>query len=92
MYIIINEVNKHDNRKAKVVCNLVYYNGNEFIVGEGIIEGKISKEKRGKNGFGFDEIFVLPNGKTLAELSTQEKEKYSPRTMAAKVLVKKINK
>lgn len=87
---LINEVNKHDNRKAKVVCNLVYYNGNEFIVGEGIIEGKISKEKRGKNGFGFDEIFLLPNGKTLAELSSEEKNTVSARALAAKDLIRKL--
>ena len=87
-----NEQNKDADRSAKFICTLVYYDGKRTLVGNGILNGKISTECRGKNGFGFDEIFVLPNGKTLAELSTQEKEKYSPRTMAAKVLVKKINK
>ena len=89
---LINEVNKYDNRKAKVVCYLVYYNGKDYIVGEGIIEGEISKEKRGKNGFGFDEIFLLPNGKTLAELSPEEKNEVSARSLAAKDLVKKLKK
>ena len=51
---LINEVNKHDNRDAKVVCNLVYYNGKDINTGVGILKGKISKECRGDNGFGFD--------------------------------------
>ena len=34
---------------------------------------------RGKNGFGFDEIFELPNGLTLGELTLEEKLKVSPR-------------
>ena len=87
---LINEVNKYSNRKAEVVCNLVYYNGKDFIIGEGVIEGEISKEKRGKNGFGFDEIFLLPSGKTLAELSLEEKNKVSARALAAKDLRKKL--
>ena len=36
----------------------------------------------GDNGFGFDEIFELPNGKTLAELSQEEKNKISARRIA----------
>ena len=81
---LIKEVNKYDNRSAKVICDLVYYDGNEYIVGEGIIEGFISKERRGSNGFGFDEIFELPNGLTLAELTSEEKNKISARAEAAK--------
>ena len=46
-----------DERKAKVVCNIVYYDGEDIIVGEGILNGRISKEIRGINGFGFDQIF-----------------------------------
>jgi len=72
---LIKEVNKYENRKAKVVCILVYYNGTELIYGEGILEGYIAKECRGNNGFGFDEIFGLPNGLTLAELTPEEKKK-----------------
>ena len=87
---LINEVNKYSNRKAQVVCNLVYYNGKDFIIGEGVIEGEKYKEKRGKNGFGFDEIFLLPSGKTLAELSLEEKNKVSARALAAKDLRKKL--
>ena len=37
------------------------------------VDGTVALEPRGENGFGFDEIFELPNGKTLAELSDEEK-------------------
>lgn len=89
---LIKEVNKHENRDAKVVCSLVLYNGEEYIVGEGIIKGRISRERRGQNGFGFDEIFELPNGKTLAELSPEEKNNVSARSLAIKDLKKKLTR
>lgn len=41
-----NEVNKHEDRSAQVVCNLVYYDGEQEIIGEGILNGFISKECR----------------------------------------------
>ena len=42
----------------------------------------LPKSLPGDNGFGFDEIFELPNGKTLAELSQEEKNKISARRIA----------
>lgn len=88
---LINEVNKYNDRRAQVVCNLVYYDGTNEIIGEGILNGFISKECRGKNGFGFDEIFELPNGLTLAELSPNEKNEISARSIAIKDLKQKMN-
>ena len=87
---LIKEVDKHEDRSAQVVCNLVFYDGKEYIIGEGIIEGQISRNRRGENGFGFDEIFELPNGKTLAELTPEEKNEVSARALAAKQLKKKL--
>lgn len=46
------------------------------------LDGYISDETRGKNGFGFDEIFELENGLTLAEISINEKLEISPRKKA----------
>ena len=87
---LINEVNKYDDRSAEVVCNLVYYDGEDIIIGEGILKGFISRECRGTNGFGFDEIFELPNGLTLAELTPEEKNDISARALAVKDLKKKL--
>ena len=89
---LINEVNKYDDRSAQFICNLVYYDGSNVIVGEGILDGFISKECRGENGFGFDEIFELSNGLTLAELSSEEKNSISARSLALNDLKKKLVK
>ncbi len=89
---LINAVNKYEDRSAQVICNLVYYDGEKEIVGEGILNGFISKECRGNNGFGFDEIFELPNGLTLAELSSDEKNSVSARSLAINDLKKKLEK
>lgn len=89
---LINEVNKYEDRSAQVVCNLVYYDGEKEIVGEGVLNGFISTECRGNNGFGFDEIFELPNGLTLAELSFEEKNRISARSIAINALKKKLIK
>ena len=89
---LINEVNKHSDRSCKFICNIVYYDGINTIIGEGILKGNISKERRGNNGFGFDEIFELENNKTLAELSSEEKNEVSARRLALNDLKKKLTK
>lgn len=87
---LIKRADALSDRSAKVVCVLVYYDGKRTIVGEGILDGKISTTLRGENGFGFDPIFELPNGKTLAELSPLEKNKLSARYLAAIDLKEKL--
>jgi XTP/dITP diphosphohydrolase len=54
--------------------------------GEGILSGTIAAEPRGTGGFGFDPIFKLPDGRMLAELSTEEKNLLSHRARALNAL------
>lgn len=52
---------------------------------EGICPGEIIPQERGENGFGYDPIFFLPEiGKTMAELSMDEKNRISHRARAVK--------
>lgn len=81
-----------EERNAKVVCDIAYVDNENTIVVEGIIEGKISKEERGSNGFGFDSIFELKDGRTLAELSEKEKNDISSRRIALEKLKKQLHK
>lgn len=81
---------KEEERKAKVVCSVVYYENGEFMVAKGEIEGKIAKEPKGDNGFGFDPIFELENGKTYAELTQEEKNAISHRKKALENLKKQL--
>lgn len=53
---------------------------------EAILDGVISENTRGENGFGFDEIFELESGNTLAQISTEEKLKISPRKKALEMV------
>lgn len=51
---------------------------------DGIIEGQITREARGSNGFGYDPIFLVPAlGKTTAELPPAQKNQISHRGRAA---------
>jgi XTP/dITP diphosphohydrolase len=56
----------------------------EIYLTEGFCEGEIIPGERGGGGFGYDPIFLLPElGKTMAELSIDEKNRLSHRAKAA---------
>jgi len=58
---------------------------------EGICEGKITFQKQGEDGFGYDPIFVpLGYNQTFAELGTEIKNKISHRAKALKLITKII--
>ncbi|MDE4542422.1 MULTISPECIES: XTP/dITP diphosphatase [unclassified Thermoanaerobacterium] len=76
-----------EKRKAtfKTVIALIY-KGREAII-EGKVDGRIIDAPRGQYGFGYDPIFYVDEiGKTLAELSLEEKNKVSHRANALKKL------
>lgn len=56
----------------------------------GVVEGRIGQAgevPRGDNGFGYDPVFILPDGRTLAELSRAEKAQISHRGQAARAMI-----
>ena len=56
---------------------------NQIHLTDGFCEGEIIPEERGAGGFGYDPIFLLPElGKTMAELSMDEKNRLSHRARA----------
>ncbi|AFK21999.1 XTP/dITP diphosphatase [Pyrococcus sp. ST04] len=73
-----------ENRRAYFKSVIGYYDGKLHIF-KGIVWGRISTEKRGIHGFGYDPIFV-PDGyeKTFAEMTTEEKNAISHRGKALK--------
>lgn len=81
-----------EKRKIKFVTAIAISDGKDTISAVEYIEGYVSEKVRGDNGFGFDEIFELSNGKTLAELSQEEKNKISARKKALESLKRKLNK
>ena len=79
-----------DKRKIKFITALAISDGTNTISAVEYIEGYVSENVRGENGFGFDEIFELNNGKTLAELSQEEKNELSARRKALETLKIKL--
>lgn len=68
-------------RAARFICVLAFaVPGKETVFTEGVSEGTISFEPAGKNGFGYDPIFI-PDGcnETMAQLDQEEKNKISHR-------------
>ncbi len=77
---------KRKKIKARFVCALTIYwpNGKNFV-SIGKIEGFISSKKRGKNGFGYDPIFIPFKKKiTFAQMSSKMKFKIDHRSRAFK--------
>ena len=77
-------------RKINFITAIALSDGKKTISVEAIIQGYVAEEPRGKNGFGFDEIFELENGKTLAELSNDEKNQISARKKALELLKERL--
>ena len=80
----------HEKRKIKFVTAMALSDGEKTIIAVGEIQGYVAEAPRGKNGFGFDEIFELEEGRTLAELSPEEKNKISARRKALELLINKL--
>ena len=60
-------------------------------VTEGVLAGRIATQPRGRNGFGYDPLFVVPRlGNTTAELSSAAKHRISHRGQAARRLRRRL--
>ena len=73
-----------DFRNGRFVCVIAAArNGHTVGVFHGTAEGRILRQQRGSNGFGYDPLFFFPEiGKTFAELSAEEKAVHSHRGAA----------
>jgi len=88
-----NKNKKIKNIKAKFVCSLTFYfKHKKKITTIGEIHGNISDQILGKNGFGYDPIFI-PKGYnlTFGQISKTKKMLMDHRYIAFKKLKKKIN-
>ena len=78
-------------RIARFVCVLCLASpeGEERFT-KGTCEGVIGFERRGTHGFGYDPVFVLPNGKTMSELTRDEKSALSHRGHAFRAMLPQL--
>lgn len=79
-----------EKRKISFTTAIAISDGKETICETGKIEGFVAQEVQGENGFGFDEIFELENGQTLAQISSEEKNQLSARKIALEKLRQKL--
>ena len=70
--------------RFRAVVALVLPGGRTWVR-EGAVEGRIAEAPRGAAGFGYDPLFELPDGRTMAELG-EEKHDFSHRARAVRAL------
>ncbi len=91
---LLNEMAEVPNgeRSARFVCVIALASPSGEVVAhaEGTFEGVIGRSPRGRNGFGYDPLLVLPEGLTSAELRPEEKNRRSHRSAAARALAPRL--
>ena len=78
-----------EQRTARFVCTIAFVTPDGQVeTAEGRCEGVILEEPRGTGGFGYDPLFYVPElGKTMAELTREEKNKVSHRGKALRAML-----
>ncbi len=81
-----------EKRTARFVCAIACaLPDGRILTSRGVMEGRIGYEIRGKNGFGYDPIFYLPEyGCTSAEISPEQKNELSHRGKALRSMKEKL--
>jgi XTP/dITP diphosphohydrolase len=81
------------DRRARFRCVVVLAQDDAWLEADGTLEGEIADAPRGRRGFGYDPIFVLPErGRTLAEIAAEEKNALSHRAAAMRALLARIRR
>ena len=85
---LLHNLHGADDRSARFICSLVYYSGRDkFFCVQETVEGSISFQPSGRDGFGYDPVFYVPEYQcTMAELSPEVKHSISHRGKAAKTM------
>ena len=88
---LLAELGDNPRRNARFVCAMVLYCGSErFFAAQETLEGELvlnAESARGTGGFGYDPVLYIPElGRTVAELSDEEKNRLSHRGKAGRVI------
>ena len=85
--LLLKNMENVEHRGAKFVSVIaVAYPDGRILTARGECCGEIAREQRGTNGFGYDPLFLLPDGRHMAELSSEEKNAISHRGRALREL------
>ncbi len=85
---LLENMKEVTDRRAFFVCSMVFLIGEyRFFVAQETVHGEITLAVQGNGGFGYDPLFFIPYmGKTVAQLSPEEKNEISHRGKAAAAL------
>lgn len=85
---LLDQMRGVENRTARFVCVIaLVYKGELVRMFRGAVEGRLTNEPRGSNGFGYDPIFFYqPFGCTFGEAGTAEKMRVSHRAQALQAM------
>ncbi|MGZ6372964.1 MAG: non-canonical purine NTP pyrophosphatase [Candidatus Limnocylindria bacterium] len=94
---LLEQLRGADDRRARMVCWLALAipasrpgAEPEVELYSGTVDGSVTDERRGDGGFGYDPIFLLPDGRTNAELAAEEKDRLSHRGHAVAAAAPRI--
>jgi XTP/dITP diphosphohydrolase len=88
---LIEEITQvpEESRSARFRTVVAYVDKERELRFDGVVEGRILTEERGSGGFGYDPVFLVENsGKTMAEMSAEEKNGISHRGRALQAFLK----
>ena len=90
--LLLQQMEGEKDRRCRFVCAIACcFPDGTVLRAEGACEGTIGMEPRGEGGFGYDPIFFLPDlGRSMAELTPEEKHHISHRGNALRCFVEKM--
>ena len=85
--LLLKNMENEEHRAAKFVSVIaVAWPDGRTVTARGEVHGEIAREEKGANGFGYDPLFKLPDGRHMAQLSSEEKNGISHRGNALREL------
>ena len=92
--LLLDEIGDNPKRDARFICAMaLMFDERRFFIVQETLEGEITRSlPRGDGGFGYDPIFLIPElGRSLAELSVEEKNRISHRGKAGRIIAGFLN-
>lgn len=91
--LLLENLRGKENREAKFVSVITFYDGNNVFHTVGETAGRILEEAKGNNGFGYDSLFFSYElGKSFGEVDENEKNKVSHRAKALNRMEERLKK
>lgn len=90
--LLLERMKGVEDRSASFRTVVALVSGSDQLVAEGVLDGSIAHAPRGSGGFGYDPVFEVNSGRTLAELDADEKNLLSHRAIALRTLFEQLDR